>query len=247
MKKGNTRFVTREELALIPTPERTATHKPLAHAEVITSFADALDGLGYPVLSERHEISLDNMRLFTLLQVAGETGDYRFAVALRHANDKSMSLQGVAGTHCFICSNMALSGDFKVLQRKHTSGLVLIDLVAGAVRRISQSFQGIRKQLDGYRAVTLQDNDAKLIIYDACIQEKLQGCPRSLISTIHEHYFEPKYDEFRERNLLSLMNAFTSSLKETSVSTQFAVSAKLPKFLETYSTGTVIDIEGVAV
>ena len=34
--------LTREELALVPTPAGTATHKPIPHAEVITALTETL-------------------------------------------------------------------------------------------------------------------------------------------------------------------------------------------------------------
>jgi hypothetical protein len=50
--------------------------------------------------------------------------------------------------------------------------------------------------------------------------------------TVHELYFEPKYDEFRPRTIWSLSNAFTSAFKELDPIPQFKATAKLGEFLE---------------
>jgi hypothetical protein len=52
--------------------------------------------------------------------------------------------------------------------------------------------------------------------------------PRS----VHDLYFEPKYEEFRPRTIWSLSNAFTSAFKELDPIPQFKATAKLGEFLE---------------
>lgn len=38
--------------------------------------------------------------------------------------------------------------------------------------------------------------------------------PKHLARTVHDLYFEPKYEEFRPRTIWSLSNAFTSAFKQ---------------------------------
>jgi hypothetical protein len=53
-----------------------------------------------------------------------------------------------------------------------------------------------------------------------------------LARTVHDLYFEPKYEEFRPRTIWSLSNAFTSAFKELDPIPQFKATAKLGEFLE---------------
>jgi hypothetical protein len=57
--------------------------------------------------------------------------------------------------------------------------------------------------------------------------------PKHLARTVHDLYFEPKYEEFRSRTIWSLSNAFTSAFKELDPIPQFKATAKLGEFLET--------------
>ncbi len=57
--------------------------------------------------------------------------------------------------------------------------------------------------------------------------------PKHLARTVHDQYFEPKYQEFRPRTIWSLSNAFTSAFKELYPIPQFKATAKLGEFLET--------------
>jgi hypothetical protein len=53
-----------------------------------------------------------------------------------------------------------------------------------------------------------------------------------LARTVHDLYFEPRYDEFRPRTIWSLSNAFTSAFKYLDPIPQFKVTAKLREFLQ---------------
>jgi hypothetical protein len=56
--------------------------------------------------------------------------------------------------------------------------------------------------------------------------------PKHLARTVHDLYFEPKYEEFRPRTIWSLSNAFTSAFKELEPIPQFKATAKPGEFLE---------------
>jgi len=59
----------------------------------------------------------------------------------------------------------------------------------------------------------LTDVTAKVVIYEGFVEGKLEA-PKNLARTVHDLYFEPKYEEFRPRTIWSLSNAFTSAFKE---------------------------------
>jgi hypothetical protein len=59
----------------------------------------------------------------------------------------------------------------------------------------------------------LTDVTAKVVIYEAFVEGRLEA-PKHLVRTVHDVYFEPRYDEFRPRTIWSLSNGFTSAFKE---------------------------------
>ena len=67
--------------------------------------------------------------------------------------------------------------------------------------------------LDRQKRSELTDVTAKVVIYEAFVEGKLEA-PKHLARTVHDPYFEPKYEEFRSRTIWSLSNAFTSAFKE---------------------------------
>ena len=78
---------------------------------------------------------------------------------------------------------------------------------------MQRNFAPMRKQVETWQRSELTDVTAKVVIYDAFPEGKLEA-PKHLARTVHDLFFEPKYEEFRSRTIWSLSNAFTSALKE---------------------------------
>ena len=95
----------------------------------------------------------------------------------------------------------------------------------------------MRKQGETWQKSELTDVIAKMVIYEAFVEAKLEA-PKHLARNVHDLYFEPKYDEFRPRTIWSLSNAFTSAFKELDAIPQFKATAKLGEFLEARFSGS---------
>jgi hypothetical protein len=93
------------------------------------------------------------------------------------------------------------------------------------------TFEPMRKQVEAWQKCELTDVTAKVVIYEAFVEGRLEA-PKHLARTVHDLYFEPKYDEFRSRTIWSLSNAFTSAFKELEPIPQFRATAKLGEFLD---------------
>lgn len=70
-----------------------------------------------------------------------------------------------------------------------------------------------------------------LLLREAFVEGKLE-VPKHLARTVHDLYFEPKYEEFLPRTIWSLSNSFTSAFNELDPIPQFKATAKLGEFLE---------------
>src|SRR5579871_5095736 len=90
----------------------------------------------------------------------------------------------------------------------------------------------VRKQVEAWQRSELTDVTAKVVIYEAFVEGRLEA-PKHLARTVHDLYFEPKYEEFQPRTIWSLSNAFTSAFKGLDPMPQFKATAKLGEFLET--------------
>jgi len=120
---------------------------------------------------------------------------------------------------------------FTPVLAKHSKSFSLIDCISVGVDRMQRNFEPMRKQVEMWLRSELTDVTAKVVIYEAFVEGKLEA-PKHLARTVHDLYFEPKYEEFRSRTIWSLSNAFTSAFKELEPIPQFKATAKLGEFLD---------------
>jgi hypothetical protein len=120
---------------------------------------------------------------------------------------------------------------FTPVLAKHSKSFSLIDCVSIGVDRMQRNFEPMRKQIETWQKSELTDITAKVVLYEAFVEGQLEA-PKRLTWTVHDLYFEPKYEEFRPRTIGSLSNALTSAFKELEPIPQFRATAKLGEFLE---------------
>ena len=124
-----------------------------------------------------------------------------------------------------------VSGAFTPVLAKHLKSFSLIDCISVGVDRMQRNFEPMRKLVEGWQRSELTDVTAKVVIYEAFVEGKLEA-PKHLARTVHDLYFQSQYEEFRPRTIWSLSNAFTSAFKELEPISQFKATAKLGEFLE---------------
>lgn len=225
-----TELIGRQNLRGLATPAATATHKPIAHAELVEALVETLSFRHLKIREDQYAVTPDGMRLFGILVLDIEEHGVRLSIGIRNSHDKSVALGITAGYRVVVCDNMAFIGDFQAMTRKHSRNLDLEEVLALAVDRVQRRFVPMLEQVDAWRGFDLSDEAAKLVIYRAFIEGEL-AAPKHLARDVHRLYFEPVYDEFRARTLWSLSNAFTSAFKELDPIPQFRATAKLAPFL----------------
>ena len=143
---------------------------------------------------------------------------------------------GVKGSHLRAVLSFELGnivpGVFTPVLAKHSKSFSLIDCISVGVDRMQRNFEPMRKQVEAWQRSELTDVTAKVVIYEAFVEGRLEA-PKHLARSVHDLYFEPKYEDFRGRTIWSLSNAFTSAFKELDPIPQFKATAKLGEFLET--------------
>lgn len=106
------RTIPREELALVPTPTGTVTHRPIPHHQIVQALIETLGFRHIGVVVDEYAVSPDGMKMFGVLDLETEMHGCRFAIGLRNSHDKSMRLALTCGYRVFVCSNMMFAGDF---------------------------------------------------------------------------------------------------------------------------------------
>jgi hypothetical protein len=207
------RAVDRSALALVPTPEATATWFPVAHSAVIDAVEAQLDSAGFTVAKARFGLSSDNGRLFAALDLRSElAAGVSLSVGVRNSIDKSLPLGFVAGSRTFVCDNLSFQSELLVA-RKHTrfGEERFVEAISLAVGKLGAFQQNEARRIEDLRGRELGDRDAESLILRAFEQGIVST--RNLAEVIRE-WRQPSYEEFRPRNALSLYNSFTTVLRE---------------------------------
>ena len=230
MAHVDTARITREQLALVPTPPGTATHRPIPHHEIVDALVETLGFRHIGVHNMEFVVSQDGNKCFGLIEMEHGFTGARFALGLRNSHDKTMRLALTVGYRVFVCDNMAFHGDFQPVLAKHTKNFNLNRALSGGIDDMQRNFKPMVEAVDRWKDSQLSDVAAKMIIYRAFVEAELE-VPRHLDRKVHEMYFDPQHDEFRPRTMWSLSNAFTSAFKELEPIPQYKATGKLAGFL----------------
>jgi len=222
--------LSREQLALVPTPQGTDTHRPIPHVEVVNALVETLGFRHIAVHAEEYAVSKDGMKMFGVMELDSTFAGCRFAIGLRNAHDKSMRLALTVGYRVFVCENLAFTGDFTPVLAKHTKNFRLQSAISAGVDDMQRNFQPMVQAVERWKRCQLTDVSAKLVIYRAFVEGELE-CPRHLDRKVHDLYFNPIYDEFQPRTMWSLSNAFTSAFDELDPIPKYKATGKLAGFL----------------
>ena len=217
--------INRADLASLSTPVRTLTHYPFPHADLVTYIETRLwEGYGIEIEKGRYAVMSDGLKLFAALTLKRGKDDFALALGIRTSNDKSMSLQFVAGANVFVCDNMAFSGDTMVLCKKHTGLLNPRMTVYGGIDRAITKFASLEVRIDQLKSSKITDQAAKALIFDMVNQGIVN---QNALPIIGKNYFEPTHQEQRDEfggSLWMLNNAVTEYCKTLKPHVAFEVS-----------------------
>src|SRR5712671_4090874 len=92
---------------------------------------------------------------------------------------------------------LCVTAVFTPVLAKHSKSFSLIDCISVGVDRMQRSFEPMRKQVEAWQRSELTDVTAKVVIYEAFVEGKLEA-PKHLARTVHDLYFQPL--RFAKRN-----------------------------------------------
>jgi hypothetical protein len=204
-----------EELRDVAPPLPQGRWYPIAHARVVHLARHMLKDAGYEIKREKLGISQDNHRFFGVLDLATPIADgITLSVGLRNSTDKTFPIGFAAGTRVFCCDNLAFKAELIVKKRHTLNGESnFTDGITNAVGTLS-SF----REMEAIRVQKFLNTELSADQADAII---LRALERNMIGIrdlgrVIRHWRNPEHEQFVPRTAWSLLNAFTSALKERS-------------------------------
>ena len=214
-----------DEVRAVATPRHTQSWCPIPHAELISTVQRTLASTNLRIGAQVHSLSHEGQRYFGLMEVHAQksSDDYCWVLGLRNSHDKTFPAGIVAGAAVLVCDNLSFSGEIK-FARKHTRFIVrdLPQLVSRSIGLLLAKWHDQDKRIAAYKEAEITDIEA----HDLVIRATDVGvCSNRLIPPVLHEWREPRHDAFEGRNVWSLFNAFTESLKDGNL-------AELPKRTE---------------
>jgi hypothetical protein len=208
-----------EQMGKIKIPERTKTYTPVSHQQVIDLVRERAERLlpsSFELKSEAFGVSPkfgDNFgsRMFGVLTFDDNSADMGMAIGVRNSYDQSLSVGVAFGSKVFVCDNLMFVGDV-IVARKHT-GDVLTHLekkINKAMIHAPKNHEQILLDSDLMKDIPLDNSEAMMLLGLAYGKSVLK--PRQLLGAKNA-WVKPPQEDFEDRNLWSLYNAFTESLK----------------------------------
>lgn len=211
MQEG--RFVSRDEVARTDTPSSTATWRPVPHIDVIEAVTEVVRAHHWNIEGEKFGLASEGKRLFGVLEISSSSSpEWHRCIGIRNSHDKSFAVGLSAGIVVCVCTNMAFGGT-TVIKRRHTSGIVLAELIDRAVASLEDDFLKTEAVCEDLKDAYLRDDDeARSCIVRAA---ELGVINSSDILLCFREFKSPSHEEFAEPTRWSLMNALTETLSTT--------------------------------
>lgn len=218
------REVSLEELRGVKTPPATASWYPVPHAQVIDLVSKSLQDAGFEIWKAKFGLARSDARLFATLDLTTGLGHgVNLSVGIRNSQDKSLPLSFCAGSRVLVCSNLAFRSEL-VVARKHTKRghLRFSEAISHAVQSLTQFKEVETRRIQTFRDTPVTDDKADSLLLRAYEQGVLS---HRLLPLAIKAWREPEFEEFKERTLWSLYNAFTGALTDRAMSNPQQFSA----------------------
>lgn len=221
--------ITRQELALISTPQSTKTHQVIPHVEIVNSLEEALSFRHISVASEEYAVTKDGMNFFGVITLDQGMHGASFALGVRNSHSKAFRLSVVVGLRIFVCSNLSFAGDFDIVLSKHTKAFNLRNSISIGIDEAQRGFGPMQKRVEAWRETTVTDDEARLSIFRAFVEDEL-AAPKHLAKQVWQNWQQPTHEEFSPRTRYSLQNCYTSAIGTLEAIPAYKATASLGSF-----------------
>ena len=210
-------------------------HHPLPYIDFLESVEKSVDRLGnMKIVGEDFGLSHESSRFFGLLEIETDYSDglmekYKMTkqIGLRSSTLQAFSAGLAFSTFCFICDNLAFSGDI-TLSRKHTTNIMsdLPELIDDSLYKLTKDMRLIEGRYDLYSEKSVSNKQAHDLVCQSMElgrsgNSDMKG--QSVISSqkadkVLQHWYENP--NWSKRSAFSLFNCFTEETKDVQMQQQ---------------------------
>jgi hypothetical protein len=201
-----------EEISEMPLPAPTKTYSPVPQASLYKMWSTRVVSAGYNISGEEHWATNDKDVFVSLITISAPSIDntvLRWQAALINSYNKQVSIKTAVGANVFVCTNGCLSAEF-MHRTKHTGGVWgrLEEFLFDSVDNIGVRIRAIANLFDKYKQADASSD--RQVDHLVCKAYRAGIIPASGVGQVLDHWRTPEHPEFKDRNVWSLYNAFTS-------------------------------------
>lgn len=231
------------------------TWRPLPHDTFIEMVEQAFDRHGFTISEPVHYRgkSRDNGKIADLpehgrfLSMYGiahpslpEIEGVTWEAAFQNSYDMTSSAKSVLGRRVMVCTNgcfLASQGEEAGFRRKHTKGIdrdreghfqSIFDMIDKSIGKLEDQANAEQHRIMRWQNIECSDDDARYVTINAA-KEGVIGA--AAILRVLEHWNTPEHPEFKDRNVWSLENAFTSNDRGRNLMTQTSRFSRLDSII----------------
>ena len=220
------------------------TWRPLPHDSYVQMIEQSLLDHGFEISEPVHYrgVSRDNKKIKDLPKYGRFLSMYGIShpdltpidglvweAAFQNSYDMTSSAKAIMGRRVMVCTNgcfFASGEETTQFRRKHTKGIdrdreghfeSLFGLLNKSIGGLLRQAEGEERRILRWQNTGCNDDDARYVAVEAA-KQKVIGW--AAVGRVLEHWATPEHPEFKDRNVWSLENAFTSNDRGSNLMTQ---------------------------
>ena len=243
---------TTEQVSRLSPPVATDTHRPKDHHTLFDMVSNALERSGFAHSEPLHYVGTGKVlgdyapaKFMTVMNIqhksiSNEIGGLQMnrQLFIQNSYDKSLSIRLIVGIEVLICTNGMTMGQVEdEIRRKQTKHVDndLYKIVYGCVDRMLGQFQEQEATVQRLMDTEMTDRMADHIIMDAMRADVINPAG---VKDVWEKWSTPNYDEYKDRNAWSLVNAFTERHRGRSLFGRHRQHGNLMRIVDNYTDAT---------
>ena len=209
-----TKQVPFSEIKAVQTPEKTESWQPIGHAFLVDRVQSQIEENGWSIKDTYHSLHRYGQRYFGLFHIENtgvDNSDRGTILGLRNSHDKCFPAGLCMGNAPFVCSNLIFTNEV-VLARRHTKNILrdLSQVIARTLGQMTETWANDEQRIEAYKNHELDNAQAN----DLVIRSFQNGAiSKAKIADVVGQWEKPEHEDFEDRNMHSLYNAFTHVLK----------------------------------
>jgi|TARA_R100001530_G_scaffold98641_2_gene68523 hypothetical protein len=195
-------------------PTSTRSHVPIPHHEVWDLVQEEAKNFGFELGDPEFGTDKDHQRFFAFVDAQTDLihPESKTFLALRNSHDKSFPVGLAIGKKVNVCNNLVFGGEVTV-KVKHTTNLFdrIKPRLATAVSKLRAVEEIGNNRIDWYKDYKIEDQ--QWVDHFVCDAMRRNIITSDKIKPVLDQWDEPEYEDFSDRTLWSLNNAFTNVMK----------------------------------